>query len=166
MVIMPILSFDQLPDDARAWVFAASAPLSTDAEALLLREVDAFLAQWRAHGVPLDGARTLRDARFLCIGVHPRGTDASGCSVDGLFRTLRALEPSLGTTLLGGGLVFWRDDEGVGRSAPRGTFATHAAAGLVRGDTPVFDPAVNTVRAWRHEFERPAGTSWHAKWLT
>jgi hypothetical protein len=35
----------------------------------------------------------------------------------------------------------------------------------VRGDTPVFDPAIETLGAWRHDFERPAGTSWHARWL-
>lgn len=162
---MPVLPFDQLPDDARAWVFAASAPLAPDAQALLLREVDGFLAQWRAHGAPLVCARDFRDGHFLCVAVDPQGADASGCSVDGLFRTLRALEPMLRTTLLAGGLVFWRDDEGVVRAAPRGTFATHAAAGLVRGDTPVFDPSVNTVGAWRHEFERPAAASWHAKWF-
>jgi hypothetical protein len=29
----------------------------------------------------------------------------------------------------------------------------------------VFDPSVNTVGAWRRDFERPAAASWHAKWF-
>jgi hypothetical protein len=161
---MPVLPFDQLPDDARAWVFAAADPLPPEAQDALRHAVDAFLAQWRAHGEPLDGSRELRDGRFLCVAVDPRGAGASGCSIDGLFRSLRALEPALGTSLLAGGLVFWRDDDGVVRSAPRHAFTAHAA-GWLRADTPVFDPSVDTVGAWRRTFERPAAASWHARWL-
>lgn len=162
---MPIVSFHQLPDDARAWVFGARETLSPDAERALLAAVDAFLVDWRAHGAPLDCARDWRAGRFLCVAVDQRSAGASGCSIDGLFRTLRSLENTLGTTLFSNGLVFWRSDDGVVHSATRPQFAALAATGAVRGDTPVFDPAVETVGAWRHEFERPAGASWHARWL-
>jgi hypothetical protein len=162
---MPIVPFDQLPDDARAWVFAASAPLTTDAERALLAAVNAFLVDWRAHGAPLACAREWRDGRFLCVAVDQRSVGASGCSIDGLFRSLRALEPTLGTTLLAGGLVFWRDADGIVQSAPRATFAAHAAAGHVRAETPVFDASVDSAGAWRRDFERPASSSWHARWL-
>jgi hypothetical protein len=162
---MPVQPLDLLPDDARAWVFPAADRLSADAEQALLRAVDAFLAAWRAHGAPLTCGREWRDGRFLVVAVDQRPADASGCSIDGLFRTLRTLEPALGTTLLPGGLVYWRDDEGLVRSATRPQFAAHAATGAVRADTPVFDPSVDTLGRWRREFERPAGSSWHARWL-
>jgi len=162
---MPIVAFDQLPDDARAWVFGAQDTVSPAAERALLAATDAFLAEWRAHGVPLDGAREWRDGRFLCIAVDQRSAGASGCSIDGLFRTLRSLEPTLGTSLIASGLIFWRTDDGVVESATRPHFAAHAASGAVRADTPVFDPAIETVGAWRRDFERPASASWHARWL-
>jgi hypothetical protein len=162
---MPIVPIPQLPDDARAWVFGARDTLSADAEHTLLAEVDAFLADWRAHGVPLDCARDWRDGRFLCIAVDQRSAGASGCSIDGLFRTLRSLESALGTSLISGGLVFWRTADGVVESAARPHFAALAASGAVRADTPVFDPTIETLGAWRQQFERPAGASWHARWL-
>ncbi len=162
---MPIVSLSHLPDDARAWVFAASEPLAADKEALLLAAVDGFLDGWRAHGAPLTCARAWRDGRFLCVAVDQRAAGASGCSIDGLFRSLRELEPALGTSLVASGLVFWRDDDGVVRQATRPQFAAHAAQGLIRADSPVFDPTVETLGAWRHEFERSAGASWHARWL-
>lgn len=162
---MPIVSFDQLPDEARAWVFGARETLSPDAERTLLAAADTFLGEWRAHGAPLDCARDWRDGRFLCIAVDQRSAGASGCSIDGLFRTLRSLEPSLGTTLFSSGLVFWRTDDGVVESATRPEFTALAATGAVRGDTPVFDPTVETLGAWRQAFERPASASWHARWL-
>lgn len=162
---MPIVAVHQLPDDARVWVFGAKEPLSPDAERTLLSAADAFLAEWRAHGAPLDCARDWRDGRFLCIAVDQRTAGASGCSIDGLFRTLRSLESALGTSLIASGLVYWRTDDGVVASATRPHFAALAANGAVRADTPVFDPTVETLGAWRHEFERPAGSSWHARWL-
>ncbi len=162
---MPIVPLSDLPDDARAWTFAAPVTLSAEREALLLGAVDTFLAQWRAHGAPLTCARDWRDGRFLCVAVDQRAAGASGCSIDGLFRSLRELEPVLGTSLLPSGLVFWRDDDGVVRQATRPQFAAHAAQGLIRADTPVFDPTVESLGAWRHEFERSAAASWHARWL-
>lgn len=162
---MPIVAFHQLPDDARVWIFAAQETLSPDSEQTLLAAADTFLADWRAHGAPLDCARDWRDGRFLCIAVDQRSAGASGCSIDGLFRTLRSLESSLGTSMISSGLVFWRTDDGVVASATRPHFAALAASGAVRADTPVFDPSIETLRAWRHEFERPASASWHARWL-
>ena len=162
---MPLVSLDQLPDDARAWVFAATDAPSTEHVATLLASVDEFLAEWRAHGAPLACGRDWRDGRFLCVAVDERAAGASGCSIDGLFRRLRALEPAIGTTLLDRGLVFWRDDDGVVRRGTRAQFAAHAATAHVRADTPVFDTTLETLGAWRRAFERTASESWHQRWL-
>jgi hypothetical protein len=157
---MPRLSFDSLPDDARVWVFAAADALEGDAAARLLTHVDAFLDRWAAHGVPLACARDWRDDRFLAVGVDQSREGASGCSIDGMFRTLQALEPALGTTLLGGGRVYWRDAAGAVRVAEREAFAR--AVGAAAADVPVFDTTVTTAGDWRARFERPLRESWHA----
>jgi len=96
---MPAVPFPSLPDDARLWVFAADRPLAGDAERALLDAADRFLAGWAAHGAPLRAARDWRDAHFLAVAVDQRTEGASGCSIDGLFRSLRALEPEIGATL-------------------------------------------------------------------
>jgi hypothetical protein len=159
---MPQVPFDTLPDDARLWVFGSSAPLDPAASARLLGEVDAFLRSWAAHGSPLRSGRDWRDDHFLAIGVDQSTAGASGCSIDGLFRSLRLLERELGTTLLGGGRVFYRDPSGTVRVAERDEFGDLAAAGMVGDETPVFDTTVGTVGEWRALFERQAAESWHA----
>lgn len=159
---MPAVPFSALPDDARLWVFATAAPLSADAESALLDAVDAFVAGWAAHGAPLTAARDWREGRFMAVAVDQRSAGASGCSIDGLFRTLRAIEPHLGTTLLAGGRVYWRDDAGAVQGGTRAEFRAHAAAGRVGEATPVFDTAVTTAGDWRTRFERPLVESWHA----
>ena len=89
---------------ATSWrlVFGAAAPVVDAAAQSLLTTVDAHLANWRAHGAPLVCAREWRDDRFLVIGVDEAATDATGCSIDGLFHVLRDIESLVGTTLVGG----------------------------------------------------------------
>ena len=162
---MPIIPFDALPNEARVWVFAAAAPITGAAAEMLLAAVDAHLRDWRAHGVPLVCARDWRDDRFLAIGVDEAASNASGCSIDALFHALRALEAPLGTSMVGTGAVYWRDARGAVAVADRPAFRAAGAAGTIHADTHVFDLTVVTVGAWRREFEKPAGASWHARLL-
>jgi len=162
---MPLVPFAALPDEARVWVFSAAAPVTGAAADVLLREVDEHLAQWRAHGVPLVCARDWRDDRFLAVGVDEAASHASGCSIDALFHALRGLESQLGTSLVGNGAVYWRDAHGVVQVADRPTFRATAASGAVSAGTLVFDFTITTVGAWRRDFEKLAGASWHARLL-
>ena len=104
---MPLVPFHTLPDDARLWVFGASDPIKGERALPLLAAVDEWLANWKAHGEPLTCARDWRDDRFLGIGVDQSTAGASGCSIDALFRVLQDLQGTLGTSLLGGGRVFF-----------------------------------------------------------
>ena len=107
---MPIVPFTELPDSARIWVFASDHELSGDSEDAVLGAVDDFLERWKAHGVPLVCARDWRDNRFLAIGVDVNAENASGCSIDGLFRALQQLERTIGSRLVGGGVGSSRVD--------------------------------------------------------
>src|SRR5881392_1264020 len=118
---MPSVAFDTLPDDARVWVFASDRPLRGREAEQLLAEVDRFLSQWKAHGLPLRCAREWRDDRFLAIGVDVDAENASGCSIDGLFRTLQQMERTIGSRLIGGGRVFYRVGSEI-RAATRDEF--------------------------------------------
>lgn len=160
---MPAIDFDALPGDARVWVFGAGDALDDDRSAILLRAVDDALAQWSAHGVPLTCARDWREGRFLAIGVDQRDAGASGCSIDALFRVLRQVEGTLGTALVAGGRVFYRDQGGAVQCVDRATYAALARRGAVGDDTPVFDTTVTTAGDYRARFERPASASWHAQ---
>ncbi len=159
---MPSVSFDTLPNDARVWVFGAAAPIRGSAAEQLMTAVDTHLAQWRAHGVPLVCARDWRDDRFLAVAVDEAATGASGCSIDGLFRVLTSIESAIGTSLVGGATVFWRDARGDVVVGDRPIFRTLAAAGEITAETCVFDTTVNTAGDWRSDFERPARETWHS----
>lgn len=159
---MPLVQIKDLPDSARAWVFGADHTLDQGAAALLLREVDRFLSQWHAHGAPLTVGRDWKYGRFLTVAVDQSTAGASGCSIDGLFRALKALEPRLGASLVTSGCVFYRDADGAIECVARDLFTALSAQGKITPETHVFDSSVTTLGEWRARFELEAAQSWHA----
>ncbi|HJQ19858.1 MAG TPA: hypothetical protein VJ867_05865 [Gemmatimonadaceae bacterium] len=141
-------------------MFASDRPLRGEDAALLLAEVDQFLERWQAHGAPLRCAREWRNEHFLAIGIDPTAEQASGCSIDGLFRELQRVQGALKTNLVGGGRVFFRDRTGAVRTTSRAELRTLAARTEVDDATPVFDTSLMTVGEWRTRFEQPARASW------
>ena len=160
---MPLTDFASLPSDARLWVFAADRPLTRDEGRRLLQAVDAFLAQWKAHGHPLTVARDWRYDRFLLVGVDEDSAGATGCSIDAMVRTLGDLEQALQVQLLDHGPVLFRRGEAIER-LPRPAFAALARDGGVSPDTVVFNNSVTRVGELREgRWETPARQSWHAR---
>lgn len=162
---MPHVPFDSLPDSARVWVFGSDRPITGDGARRLTAAADEFLSRWAAHGTPLHASRDWRDDRFLTIAVDQRQAGASGCSIDGLFRTLQGLEPDLGASLVGSGRVYYRAPDGSVESVARDQVEALGADGTITRSTPVFDPTVTTLGDWRQRFETTAGASWHAQLL-
>lgn len=159
-----MVPFDALPDSARVWVFASDREVAGAPADTLLAAVDDFLSQWKAHGVPLRCGREWRDDRFLAVGVDVDAENASGCSIDGLFRAFQALQREIGAQLLGGGRVFYRTPAGIEMSS-REEFAARARDGRLSPATPVFDTSITDAAAWRTRFEQPAGTAWTSSYF-
>lgn len=162
---MPLVPFASLPDDARLWVFGARAALDDVDERRLLTAVDRYLETWKAHGAPLSCARESRDEFFLVVAVDERASEASGCSIDGLYRVLQEVEGGIGTSLVAGGLVYFRAPGGLVCCVPRDEFEGMARRGEVDGETLVFDATVTTAGDYRARFERRARESWQASLL-
>jgi hypothetical protein len=160
---VPRIAFDDLPSDARLWIFPASRPLSEDEQRRVLDEADAFIDQWTAHGVPLSAARDIRHGQFVFVGVNERAAGVSGCSVDALVRRMGQLQTALGVELVENGPVLFRDGDAIAR-VPREQFADLAANGRVTLDTVVFDNTVarvEDIRAGRWEVR--AADAWHGR---
>ena len=160
---MPPVAFEQLPEDARLWIFTAARELSDPERARLLEEVDGFIDQWTAHNVRLVAARDWRHDRFLFVGVDEAAAGISGCSVDALVRRMKLLQEELGVELVNHAPVLFRDGDAIQRVS-RQRFAELVDAGAVSLNTSVFDNTlarVGDVRAGRWEVR--AADSWHAR---
>lgn len=160
---MPRIPFDELPESARVWIFAADRALAEGEERRLLDAVDAFLEGWKAHGTPLRGGRRWRDGRFLVVGVDEDAAPPSGCSIDALVRVLKEEERELDISLLDHGRVFYREGGEI-RRASRAEFRRLAEEGRVGPETAVFDTSIVRMERLRDgAFETPARESWHGR---
>jgi len=158
---MPRVNFDELPPDARLWIFAAERPLSDTEHERVTSEVDAFISQWVAHDMPLRAARDVRYDQFVFIAVDERAAGASGCSIDTLVRRMKGLQKELGVELVNHSPVLYRDGVTIARVS-RDEFADLAQAGVVDGGTVVFNNTLTTVGDMREgRWELPASQSWH-----
>lgn len=158
---MPRVAFENLPDTARVWVYGADRELTPTAERELLETVDSFLDQWAAHGTPLESARDWREGRFLTVAVDQEKSGASGCSIDGLFRNLKALESRVEAQLVPSGLIYFRGRDGKVQATSRDGFSELAERGEIDDHTKVFDVSVVSLAEWRGRFESHAHDSWH-----
>jgi hypothetical protein len=151
-----VMKLDQLSDQARIWMFGAPAPLPAERRAAVLAEATRFLSSWSAHGAALRAAADVVDDSLLIIALDEK-TDASGCSVDALFRFAGQLG------MLDGGRVFYRTAQGV-RSATRDEFRKLVDQGSIGEDTIVLDTTVERLGeirsgAWQKRF----ADSWHGR---
>jgi hypothetical protein len=73
---------------------------------------------------------------------------------------LQAIEKPLASRLVGGGRVFYRDEEGRVQCAARSELPQLAGRGAVNHDTTVFDTGLTTAGEWRERFEAPARATW------
>jgi len=164
---MPRIDFQDQPDDARLWVFAAREPLDSDVQDQLLTSVDEFLSGWAAHGHPLRASRDLREGRFLFIAVDRASEPPSGCSIDAMVRHLKGLEEALGASLVAHGPVWVRREDGAIDCLSRAEFRAGSGSGEITGETPVFDTTLTEVGALRSgRFELPARSTWHGTLLS
>jgi hypothetical protein len=161
---MPIAPLPSLADTARVWVFGGSQPLLGPDADRLIGLVDDFVHYWAAHGSPVVGSRDWRYDRFLLVAADEEATGVSGCSIDSLFRALRAAEGELGVTLLNTSLVFFRDSMGIVHGVDRPRFRDLVRLGEIGHGTTVFDNTVGRLGAVRAgEWERPFSGSWQER---
>jgi len=157
---MPRIDLSQLDDHARVWIFGISPALDAAQSARMLQHVDAFLADWAAHNVPVTSARELRDGSFLIVAVD-KDAETSGCSIDRMFGLLRQFERDFGVAILDPNRVFVRGGDGAVHAVTRAEFRESGDPHTVVFDT--LAERLGDVRSGR--WERKAEASWHRNLL-
>ena len=160
---MPRVSFNELPKDARVWIFSAARLLTDSEQARVLADVDQFIEQWGAHTTPLTAGRDLQYGQFLFVAVDQRAAGPSGCSIDALVSQMKVLQEEIGVELVNHEPVLFRRGTDVERVS-RGNFAELVVAGDVSLETTVFNNTLTSVGDLRAgHWEVPAADSWHAQ---
>ena len=95
-----LVPFDQLPEEARIWIYPSDRPFRSDEILQLEQALSDFLAQWTAHNQSLEAGFVLPHDRFIVIGINQETAHASGCSIDSSVRFIQELEEKFEIVLL------------------------------------------------------------------
>ena len=85
------MMFSNLDPDSKVWIFQSTVKLNSKEDFFLKKELDTFLHQWKSHGNNLKADYILFKSHFIIISVDKFFFEASGCSLDKLFKKIKDL---------------------------------------------------------------------------
>ena len=153
------INFDQLPDNARLWVYQANRPLTTTDVLTIEKALQPALNGWAAHGEPLLASAKVVDNRFVVVAVDENHHLPSGCSIDASVNFLRQIGQQLAVDF------FDRSAAVAGADGQVQTLALPAikaavANGLIAPDTTVFNTLVKTKAEFLTNWRVRADETW------
>lgn len=146
----------------RIWIYQADRPLASNEKTLIQDRLDAFTAQWRAHGKSLAAKTEIRYDRFIIVMVDDKVAPPTGCSIDKSVHLLKAIESETGLRLFDRMQVAYRDADGI-KAVQRAAFEQLIADGTVTDETIVFNNLIESYPELESHWEVPLRESWHAK---
>lgn len=158
------IPFDELPPQARVWIYQASIPLTAAEQAEIAPLLQAFATEWSSHGKGLQSSAALLHDRFLVLANNEDATAASGCSIDASTRFVRELEQQFSVSFFDRTqLAFLKDGEV--ESVTMSQLKDKVAAGVINRDTLYFDTLVNTYGALQTDWPKQAQHSWLSRYF-
>jgi len=118
MIFPPDTAWLHFPEASPIRIFAATEPLGEVNAERIQSEINAFLAQWKAHGTPLEAEAGIYLDRFVIVAVNEKSVLPSGCSLDALFRFIVSLEAKLSIELTDRKLLYFYTQEGSVETCP------------------------------------------------
>lgn len=154
------LSYRQLSDNARVWIYQCQRHLSREEVSSIKRQALGFLQKWSAHGAKLNSDFEIFHNQFLVFFVDEKQAKAGGCSIDKSVRLIKSLENEFGISLLDRNLIAYRDKNEIATCA-REEFAAKVRSGALDYRTIVFNNLVATKKEFESGWEVPLSLSWH-----
>lgn len=158
------LSFSDLPEHSRIWIYQSNKHLDDKQVAEISESLAAFLEQWAAHGQGLAAGFEVRYNRFIIIGLNQDQQAATGCSIDSQVHFIQELEKQYNIDLLDKMNVAFKQGEFVNYK-PLADFKKMLKQGAVGKKTIVFNNLVTNKMEYNENWEVPITESWHSRFL-
>ncbi len=163
MQLKPIIMYvplQELPKDARIWIFQSPRPLTPDEERWVCEEAERFVSEWTAHNVALKAGYAVFDHHFLVLAIDERQAMASGCSIDKSVHLVRRVSEQLGVDLLDRMNFAFGEGEML-KVVPRKEFARLVESGEIGPKTVVYNNLVDRLSDLESAWKVPFAESWH-----
>ena len=158
-------SFDQMPDDARLWIYQCNrkfSPAEIEGINSSLRE---FLASWDAHGIALKSSYRLYYDQVIILAVDQSSHGASGCSIDASVAFMKSLERTYGISLTDRSQIgFVIDEEIIVLNLSQ--IKEAITSDKIKPEDIILNNAVSSVAEFKKSWYQTVNHSWCKKYLT
>lgn len=146
----------------RVWIYQANRQLSNAETETVLKKMEQFTLQWRAHGKQLAALALMRYNQFLILRVNEGLVKATGCSIDMSTYILQDIQKELGIDFFDRLQIAYRDEEEI-KVVSKPGFEKLIEEGVVDENTIVFNNMVDNGNDLETKWEVALKDSWHAK---
>ncbi len=159
-----LVDFNTLPEESRVWIYQANRSFTETELQELQEKLNAFIANWTAHGSDLQAGYVIKYKRFIIIALNQNVNKASGCSIDASVSFIQQLEKDYKVDLLDKMNVSYKQGEFVAYKSLT-DFKTMAKQRAISKNTIVFNNLVTNIAEFNENWEVPASESWHGRFL-
>jgi hypothetical protein len=156
--------FEKLPATARIWIYQSNRPLSAEEEKTISSSLQSFCSQWEAHGYPLYTSFKIEYHRFVILSVDESSAGASGCSIDGSVRVLKALGDQLNVNFFDRSNIAFIEDEKI-QTYPLIKLKALFESARLTPHSQTFNNLVASKAEWETSWKISAQKSWLTKYL-
>jgi len=158
------IDFHTLPENSRIWIYQAARSFTPQEIKAISKEIQAFLENWKAHGVSLKAAFEIKYKRFIIIGIDQSHQIATGCSIDSSVTFIKKLETKYKVNLLDKLNVSYKQGNYIAYKSLK-DFIKMAKDKAVTKNTIVFNNLVQTKAEYLDQWEVTASQSWHKRFF-
>lgn len=148
---------DNLPPNARTWVYQSARPLTDEEAKFAQNELKTFISQWTSHKVGVAGAGYVFFNRFIVLMADEEAVSIGGCSIDSSVRFIKDLQTKLQTDFFNRLLIAFRTNDRI-ESAPINDFLQSIQSGKLSEATILFDNTILTkqdlITRWQIPFNQ------------
>ncbi|MBX2951632.1 MAG: hypothetical protein KF870_03940 [Leadbetterella sp.] len=158
------VDFKTLPENARVWVYQADRHLSEAEQARVLDFLSPAVESWVTHGMPMRGSVQVLFNRLVLIAADIDFQHPSGCSIDSSTRWLQELGAAMNISFFDRSIGYFEDGEWKFFSVFDAR--KQVSGGIIRPDTRVINPRVETVGDLENALVLPASASFLSRYFS
>ena len=158
------IPFQQLPPQARVWIYQASRPLTNAEVAELQPVLTQFITQWTSHGQKLQASAQIFHNQFLILANDEDINSPSGCSIDASVHFVKELEAKLNVSFFDRTRLAFLQEDKIS-VVPLKEVKQEINAGTITPDSLYFDNTTSTAGQINNSWPKPAKESWLSRYF-
>jgi hypothetical protein len=145
---------------SKVWIYQSNRQFTAIEAKAIQQKLDAFTAQWTAHGHQLKAKAEMPYNFFIVLTVDQDTASATGCSIDSSVRLIKEIEQTYGVDLFDRFNMAYKINYEV-HVVTKEDFETLISIKKINPQTIVFNNLVQTLAEFEQKWEVELENSWH-----